>query len=152
MPCPLFNLYLFMLNLIILLPAKMNYIRLSGNNGSAVNSDFISFQLEMEESGKAHLTIKKGRKKKAENLTSESKKVSPDKIQALIEKAKLISTEPEDNMIIGGPEKIIGVKNEERRITFTVTEDQPEANDFYIECLNLFDSGLKEKLDEIIYF
>jgi hypothetical protein len=146
------NLYLFILNQIIPHPGKMNYIRLTGNNGSVVSSDFISFQLEMEENGKAHLTIKKGREKKAEILTGESKNVSPDKIRTLIEKAKLISTEPENTIMVGGPEKIIGIKNEERRITFTVTEDHPEANDFYIECLNLFDSGLKEKLDEIIYF
>jgi hypothetical protein len=147
-----FNLHLFILNLTFPNPAKMNYVRLTGNNGSVIGSDFIRFQLEIKENGQAQLTIKKGRDKEAEILAGESKIVSTDKIRELTDKAKFLSTEPEDNVMVGGPEKIIGVKDGERRITFTVTEDNPKANDFYIECLNLFDSGLNEKLDKIIYF
>ncbi len=130
----------------------MDYIKISGNNGSMPGNDFYSFQLEIENNGLAHLKIKRGRHKEEKILEDETKKVSPENVSELLERASMLGADTYDFAGVGGPEKIMEIKLSGQKQTFTIKDENDEINRLFLQCLQLFDTGLKKRLDEIIYF
>ncbi len=128
----------------------MNYIKLTGNNGSVANTDFYSFQLKIEETGQAQLIIKRGRESEEKTITAEAKKVSSEKVAELLNNADSLFNDSDNFAMVGGPEKFIEIKRNEYKNTFGVKDENQPSNRFYLKCLQLFDSGLKKRLDEII--
>lgn len=130
----------------------MNYILIKGNNGSVPGSGYYSFQLEIKENGQSQLTIKRGREEEEKTIVAETKTVSPAKVSELFNMANSLTTDTDEFAMVGGPEKIIEIKKNERKNIFIIKDENQPANHFFMECLQLFDAGLKQRLDEIIYF
>ena len=85
-------------------------------------------------------------------LFRSKKQVDTSKVTELLNKAKNLGSGSDNLAIVGGPEKIIGIRNGTYRSTIKVTEENTESNIFFHKCLQLFNSDLEERLNKIIYF
>jgi hypothetical protein len=128
----------------------MNYIELTGNNGSVPNPYFKQFNLFLFEDGSAKLDIINGRDSESTIVESETKNVSPEKISELIKRSPLPGKNPNDSAMVGGPEKIVEINYNGKIKTIIINQENTGAFDFFFECLQLYDSSLKQRLADIL--
>ncbi len=128
----------------------MDYIKLTGNNGSVPDPYFHQFSLTFLEDGNSALEIRIGRPPDDQITTQERNEKSPVEIAGLIEEARELSTDTEHSAMVGGSEKFIEIncKGKARNV-LTVLENTAEFR-FYIKCLDSFNTGLRTRLADIL--
>lgn len=124
---------------------KQNSILLIGNNGSVPEEFSKSFKLFILDNGITHF-------EHLENGTSlkESGSISISEINTLFSKAKRLKLKRISQINIGGPQKEIILNTVGTVNTIKITESDPEALDFYKQCLFFFDASLPQKLAGIL--
>lgn len=128
----------------------MNYIELTGNNGSVPNPYFKQFNLFLFEDGSAKLDVINGRESESTIVESETKNISPEKISELKKRSQLLGKNPNNSVMVGGPEKIIVINFKGKIKTIVVNQENTGAFDFFFECLQLYDTGLEQRLADIL--
>jgi hypothetical protein len=114
------------------------------------NPYFKQFNLFLFEDGSAKLDITNGRESESTIVESETKKVSPEKISELLVQSLQLGKNPSDSVMVGGPEKIIDIKYKEKIKTFNINIENAGEFDFFFECLQLYDTGLEQRLTDIL--
>lgn len=128
----------------------MNYIKISGNNGSVPDQYYYQFELFFFENGEARLTISKGRESELEIITEESKTIPPEKIATLIQQADQLQSQSESGVQVGGPEKRVEINKNTVTKTFYLGGNNSSSFQLYDKCLELYNSNLKKRLEEIL--
>lgn len=127
----------------------MNFIKLTGNNGSVPDPYFKSFQLVFFQNGVAQLEIISGRENHSKVTESVTKHIDSDEIQKLIEKGQQLKLTTEKNHMVGGPQKTIEIQQGDQKKTLLIGEEDPDSQKFYKHCLQIFNSNLQQRLESV---
>jgi hypothetical protein len=128
----------------------MDYIKLTGNNGSVPDPYYQHFSLTFFDDGISVLEIKNGRPPEDRIMYQDRQQKSSKEITALITEAQQFATKSNDLAMVGGPEKFIEINcNGNALMVLTVIENTEEFK-FYFKCIDSFNPGLRKRLADIL--
>lgn len=128
----------------------MDYIKLTGNNGSVPDPYYQHFSLTFFDDGISVLEIKKGRPPE-DRITHQDRLQKPlEEIKALITEAQQFATKRNEQAMVGGPEKFIEINCKGNVIKVLTVIENTEEYKFYFKCIDSFSASLREKLADIL--
>lgn len=128
----------------------MDYIKLTGNNGSVPDPYYHQFILTFFEDGNSELEISTGRPPEDKITHQERNKKSPGEIATLIKEAQQLSPDIEHSAMVGGPEKFIEINCEGNALNVLAVHENTREFKFYFKCIDSFNAGLRKRLADVL--